>query len=1574
MGDRMTTEFESIGLSMDTAGVERGIRSLDELAARGPKVEKSLKGVEAAATGAGKGVSSLGASNAKGLDDVAKAGDRAAEGLNKTSQAARSAVSSQQALAAAVAQFTNVERSYVQSLVDEYKQLSMGRAERAAYIAQSKGMSSAAQEVARAVGQKIEAHRKEQEEAKKAVASAESLGRAWNAVGNVIGGVAVAMAGNFSYRTFIRETIQAEQEQTQLQAVLRSTGESAGWSAQRLNEMADALSIKGGKSIFSSGEITQAQTRLLSYTGIVGEQLPRAMQNVIDMSSRMGMDLKSSAETIGRALDIPSEGLTALQRQGFRFTEAQKIMVKQLEETGRAGEAQAIVLQALESSYGGAAVAARDTFGGSLAGLKNNMNDLMTGEGGSVNAMKSGIEDLNSVLAADGTKQAFQTFVGWMAQVAAVSAKSAANLVAFIDTANKISVIAGTDTFGRSTVQAEAASRKLTQLVDKAIQKEEELRITRKRLAEEGIDPNADAGYQSMARGYEYLRGEIEKVRPQAEAASDALKQFAGGAASSAAAAAASVPQIEAQGAALGKSAEFVMKYGTASEKAAAAVAKARKEYGAAFTPEMQKQIEAFYAKQDKGANAAAAAMKTEQSAYQATVAAIQAKIAENAQELMYSGRLTESDKLRIKLMAELEAGAKTLTASHKADALALIEKLAAQERERDLIKQSVALYQQQAEIQAEIAADYIAQSKAREAGRQAVNDYAKGIQESNDALQYELSLMGLGEQAREVALEQYRIELELKKQIAAIDANSGFENEAQREAERARVRAAAAVAKANASSKVFLDNWKESIKQYDDIFRQGFADMLNNGEDGWKSFTKSLVTTFKTTVADQIYKMFLQPFVVKIVGQFLGISGAGGAFAGLAGGGSGGVSGLLNLASNVRTGYSELTGNGYVGNAYRAVTGWLGYGQAAPGLGLTSSGTGLGLSTGGGYGITGSSYGANTIGAGIGNSTAAGGAGTGASMFSGGGGSLAGFGAFAAVAALALNALGAFRSERIAGNGLTGTLGAGKDLQPYSLWREGGTLFSGPKYSSTSPGEEIARYEQEIKDLRAQGKGGTETVAGLEEQLQYLKDTYGEQIAAAKKQSDAIQATYDAMRTSVGDMADVLGISSEAVRKFTMAVGSDLIHPDTGGYGLNFSGLSQEEIIAKVDEALRTANNTLAEQVIGTWKTITEEVRRTTQVSYTMWGDNYEPAVYREDVETVTRQEYVQSEFARDGEKAIDTLTRLATSLTTVNSVFENLGTTLYASSLAGGDMASMLLDLFGGADNFAAATGTYFQNFFSPEEQRKAMQQQLQKQLDTLNLQLPDINAVDARAQYRALAEAQDLTTEAGRKAYAMLIQLAGAFAGVTAEGENAAAAEIERQKKVADQRFNIEQRLLIAQGKDREALDLRRQQEWDALSKLDPALAKMISQVWELEDAAQAVADKEAARSNAMRDLSDAMGRQTEIWENQLTALDTQRQLQQEALGLITGIFDLVRSNARDLYGEVQSTAAMQATQGNAFIAQALATAKRTGYLPEQDALQQAISGARSGLDNNNFASQVDADFARLVLAGQLKGLEE
>lgn len=206
------------------------------------------------------------------------------------------------------------------------------------------------------------------------------------------------------FGAYVQNTQDAENEQAQLAATLKSTGFAAKFSQDQLNDMSGAMSAM---STLSGGEITQAQTTLLAFTGIVGNEFPRALQAAIDMATRTGTSVVSAAETIGRALDIPSQGLTALSKQGFRFTEDQKVLAQQLEATGRTAEAQAIILNALEDSYGGAAEAARDTFSGALVAAKNAANDLLTGDG-SLELAKDVLKGVTDALARPEARQALE--------------------------------------------------------------------------------------------------------------------------------------------------------------------------------------------------------------------------------------------------------------------------------------------------------------------------------------------------------------------------------------------------------------------------------------------------------------------------------------------------------------------------------------------------------------------------------------------------------------------------------------------------------------------------------------------------------------------------------------------------------------------------------------------------------------------------------------------------------------------------------------------------------------------------------------------------------------------------------------------------------------------------------------------------------------------------------------------------------------------------------------------------------------------------------------------------------------
>lgn len=82
--------------------------------------------------------------------------------------------------------------------------------------------------------------------------------------------------------------------------------------------------------LFDDGQISAAQVRLLSYTNIVGEQFPAALQITIDQAQRLGMSLEQSAEVVGKALQTPSKAMESLSKQGFTRDDSQKSLIKSL--------------------------------------------------------------------------------------------------------------------------------------------------------------------------------------------------------------------------------------------------------------------------------------------------------------------------------------------------------------------------------------------------------------------------------------------------------------------------------------------------------------------------------------------------------------------------------------------------------------------------------------------------------------------------------------------------------------------------------------------------------------------------------------------------------------------------------------------------------------------------------------------------------------------------------------------------------------------------------------------------------------------------------------------------------------------------------------------------------------------------------------------------------------------------------------------------------------------------------------------------------------------------------------------
>jgi len=190
------------------------------------------------------------------------------------------------------------------------------------------------------------------------------------AAGVAIAGAAVTAFGVASVGAFM----ESEDSATQLNAVLKSTGGVAGVTADQALKLASSLQRV---TKFSDEAILGGENLLLTFTNISKDIFPQATEVMLDMSQALGQDVKSSAIQLGKALQDPILGVTALRRVGVNFSEAQQDVIRNLVETGRAGEAQAMILKELQTEFGGSAKAAGQTFSGQLEILKNTFGDVM---------------------------------------------------------------------------------------------------------------------------------------------------------------------------------------------------------------------------------------------------------------------------------------------------------------------------------------------------------------------------------------------------------------------------------------------------------------------------------------------------------------------------------------------------------------------------------------------------------------------------------------------------------------------------------------------------------------------------------------------------------------------------------------------------------------------------------------------------------------------------------------------------------------------------------------------------------------------------------------------------------------------------------------------------------------------------------------------------------------------------------------------------------------------------------------------------------------------------------------------
>lgn len=837
------------------------------------------------------------------------------------------------------------------------------------------------------------------------------------------------------------------------------------------------------------------------------------------------------------------------------------------------------------------------------------------------------------------------------------------------------------------------------------------------------------------------------------------------------------------------------------------------------------------------------------------------------------------------------------------------------------------------------------------------INEQADELLRSAEALavvyQDEAALSGMTnlERAKIVALR--KVELKYAKELADVDKSALADDEKQQA--RDKLNRAKRIEGEAEVSKAVQEDWAKTT----DEINRALTDSLLRGFESGKGFAENLKDTvknmFSTLVLRPVISAVLSPISGAINGLVSGVTGTGG------GAGGGGLGNLVSLGSSA---YEFAQGTGALYNAYGAASAYMGLSNTAAATYLSSPLAGIGPVT---------------------NLT--GGLASGGGAAAGGLGAMATGGIVTAVMLAITNILGFMKSETQIGSGLAGTLGNGSSLTPWQEWREGGSLIDGPTFATHNPLEELDTRRTELQRLRDSGLGESNYAVSIQAVVTDLEKTTKGLAEQTEVFNREIGKGYKTYRDNVVDMADSLGLAGSSIKDFAYTLGAQ---------DLNFQGLKPEEIQAKITETFGKAGTEMAQQLLGSFKEVTDTVVNTyVTEQQTMASDGS----FQTDTTVTKRMEYQASVYAKVGETALDTLTRLATSFNTLNNTADALGFGIQKGSLALGKFADDFIEAFGGLEKFTASTGAFLQNYYSDEERRQALLRSGARQAESLGLKGVTAESIEqlGRDGIRAFVNSlADQDPKAYRDAMDLANYLAPAFAAVEAQApvvqelatvvDELTQAYQNAVKSLTADRDSLAVEVLRAQGNEKGAKALERSQYLAQFAGLDEARRKEIETLYDgnmatrayiqgIKDAAQAQLDSLAKlRADSIALIDTAAGQTDAAFAAYERSADKGRERLQGTIDTVKSVFDAAESGAKSFFEQVDAVAKFQGAEGRDFISKALAQAQSGGALPDGEKLSDAIAAVGKDFSATAYTSQAEADFQRLVVANELKGLQD
>jgi len=377
--------------------------------------------------------------------------------------------------------------------------------------------------------------------------------------------------------------------------------------------------------------------------------------------------------------------------------------------------------------------------------------------------------------------------------------------------------------------------------------------------------------------------------------------------------------------------------------------------------------------------------------------------------------------------------------------------------------------------------------------------------------------------------------------------------------------------------------------------------------------------------------------------------------------------------------------------------------------------------------------------------------------------------------------------------------------------------------------------------------------------------------------------------------------------------------------------------------------------------------------------------------------------QFQKVGEGYLETLTRVATNYQAVSVVTDSMGMTFGAVGLASVGARERLIDLVGGLDEFTSSADQFLTDFYTDQERADSLRARITPTLDQYGIKT---GAEDSLQQFRNVVTGLDLTTEAGARAYASLMQYAPAFkqiADVDKEalekatdlakgkreleiqimemlGDKAGALAASRALELAgmdaalrplqERVYALQDEAAAAQvsasllsvqaqiyeltGNKAGAAAVLAMQHADALAAMDPALRGATQNLWDLQAAAKAAEQVKTAAAALFTIVDGAYSAMQSVAERQKKALKADIDIRTKAIEKTKSLSDALRGSLDSMSVTGQEAQDRQAAQAQ--IQSALAIAKSSGILPNADDLKNALSVL--GKDSTGlFATQAD-----------------